>query len=318
MVPFQRIVCPVDFSEPSYAALDTADELAVRCGAELCVVHVVPPVRMIYPLGPYPGFMNFEEPEYERVVCETAGKALSDLIKRHPLRAAKVRPLVRCDNVADGIVGIAEKEGADLIVSATHGLSGWRHLVFGSVAEKVLRLAHCPVLIIHRTSNGSEEDDKVAFTRGSMHVRKILCPTDYSKPSYAALEQAGELAIFFGAQLYVVHVVPQLAHEIGNEAYMSDRGYERERLAVTPQKLNEVIVEHTPSSVESQPLARLGHAAEEIARAAESEKADLIVMSTHGLSGWRHLMFGSVAEKVLRLARCPVLVIHTDDERTGA
>jgi len=77
MVPFQRIVCPVDFSEPSHAALDTADELAVRCGAELCVVHVVPPVRMIYPLGPYPGFMNFEEPEYERVVCETAKKALS-------------------------------------------------------------------------------------------------------------------------------------------------------------------------------------------------------------------------------------------------
>lgn len=147
MLPLQKIICPTDFSNFSYSALEKANELAAHFGAELCVLHVTEPVTMIYGISSFPGSITWDLPAYEQAVFESAEQELAKLVERHHFKTLKVRSMVRRGNPADEIVSAAAQEGADLIVIATHGLTGWRQHIFGSVAEKVLRLAHCPVLV---------------------------------------------------------------------------------------------------------------------------------------------------------------------------
>jgi nucleotide-binding universal stress UspA family protein len=90
----------------------------------------------------------FKVPEYERMLHADADAKLSDLAKQLTARGITVRTIVGHGSAASEIVRTSEKENADLIVIATHGTSGWRHAMFGSVAERVVRLAKCPVLTI--------------------------------------------------------------------------------------------------------------------------------------------------------------------------
>jgi len=139
--------------------------------------------------------------------------------------------------------------------------------------------------------------------------RRILCPTDYSEAASAALEKACELARHFGAQLYVLHVVPPLGSEAGYEVgALPD--FERERLDTATTELVAFMAQHDTSGVSVHTLVKMGNAPTEIELAAQQEEIDLIVISTHGTTGWRHLVFGKVTEKVLRQTHCPLLVVH--------
>lgn len=140
--------------------------------------------------------------------------------------------------------------------------------------------------------------------------RKILCPTDFSPSSRLSLAKAGDLAAHFDAKLVVLHVVPSLGNELGAEA-VTLAGYQNAALLDAQKQMVEEIECVVPQGVDSQVMVRLGgNEAEEIAHAARDGDFDLIVIATHGLTGWRHFIFGSVTEKVLHLAFCPVLVIR--------
>jgi len=143
MFPVKTVLCPTDFSEPAREALKIAGELASQVGASLLLVHVVP----VLPALPSDPNYVFKVPEYERLLHNDADEKLAQLV-RQIKNGTTVRVMVGHGDVADEIVRIAETEKADLIVIATHGTTGWRRFVFGSVAEKVVRLAKCPVLTI--------------------------------------------------------------------------------------------------------------------------------------------------------------------------
>ena len=143
--------------------------------------------------------------------------------------------------------------------------------------------------------------------------RKILCPTDYSEPSNLALDRAGELAAHFGAALCVLHVIPPIGSELGVEAYGATDG-DRELLNAAEDELCALIAARVPAEANAYAVVRFGFAADEIEHAARVENADLIVIATHGLTGWRHLVFGSVTEKVMRHVACPLLVVHPPQE----
>jgi len=138
MLPFSKILCPTDFSEPSYRAMAAAGELAVHFGAEIVLAHVLPDMPPVTPTA--------EKAETEFLA--SASRALDELIKERLAAVAKVTPVVEEGEAAEQILKLAAAQKADLIVIATHGQTGWRHLVFGSVAEKVVRQADCPVLTI--------------------------------------------------------------------------------------------------------------------------------------------------------------------------
>lgn len=140
-------------------------------------------------------------------------------------------------------------------------------------------------------------------------LKRILCPTDYSEPSYIALQHASEMSGHFGAELLVLHVVPTLSLEVQPGVYAL-QGSDVEHLEVSRRKLQTIIAERVPQDVTARAIVRSGNAADEIARAAQQEEVDMVVLATHGLTGWRHLVFGSVSERVLRLIRCPILIVH--------
>ena len=142
MLPFRRILCPTDFSEPSYKALRVANEFALHFSAALVVVYVVPVVIDI------PTSADFFIPSDIETMEAEAKKALQEVVEKRLSEKVRIRTKVAIGDPADEIVSAAADENADIIVIATHGLTGWRRFIFGSVAEKVVRLAQCPVLTI--------------------------------------------------------------------------------------------------------------------------------------------------------------------------
>jgi universal stress protein A len=153
MLPFKKILCPTDFSDPAAEALQRAKELALHFQAKLLIVHVAPPVPVPYqPItapAPAPELTPiFNTPSYQLEIINSAEKALKELIEQHIPPGIEVQALVATGDPASEIVNLAAKEGVDVIVIATHGQTGWRRVVFGSVAEKVVRLAKPPVLTI--------------------------------------------------------------------------------------------------------------------------------------------------------------------------
>jgi nucleotide-binding universal stress UspA family protein len=310
MLPFRKILCPTDFSDISYQALDAAIQLAKDFHAELCVLHVAPPLGSelgvaAYGAAGYAPVIPSDAAELDEESVSDAKARLSELIAARVPEGVKARGLVHLGNAASEIESAIEAENADLLVIATRGLSGWRHLVFGSVTERTVRLAKCPVLAFHDRRAHKRESRKEPL----LPLRQILCPTDFSEPSRVALQAAGELAAHYGAKLGVLHVTWTLANRLPSGDYEM-AGYDKLKVCEAHAKLGEMIRENTPAAAGVYPLVRPGAKAEEIERAAEEEEADLIVIATHGASGWQRLFYGSIAEQVLRTTHFPILVIH--------
>jgi nucleotide-binding universal stress UspA family protein len=190
----------------------------------------------------------------------------------------------------------------DLIVIATHGRSGLKHLWVGSTAEKVVRYSPCPVLTVREYPN------RVLIGDGNPVIaERILVPTDFSHLSKGAVTRAVSLAKRYGAKLDLLHVIesPQYpefgyAHIPMKEAGLrqlveADLTCWRKDIPGLKELINETLV-------------RTGSVSFEILQAALLLNTDLIIMATHARKGLKHLALGSNAEKVLRHARCPVLI----------
>jgi nucleotide-binding universal stress UspA family protein len=154
MLPPKIIMSPIDFSEPSQDALHSAVELARSFAAEILLAHVVPAI----PKLPSPETL-FHEAEYEKQLHEDAKVKLEKIASKISAAGVQAKPVLGTANdVSMELLRIAEQNDVDLIVIATHGMSGWRKLAFGSVTEKVVRLAECPVLVL-RAQHQSESTD---------------------------------------------------------------------------------------------------------------------------------------------------------------
>lgn len=158
------ILSPIDFSEHSQGALGDAAEIAKQFGSELLLVHAVPAIPRLTAASEI-----FHEAEFETELHKDATERLQKLAQDLSRQGLRVRSEVGIANEAGmEILRIAEQNHADLIVIATHGMTGWHRMVFGSVAEKVVRLATCPVLVLRVERKA--EDEKVADKRDSVAV----------------------------------------------------------------------------------------------------------------------------------------------------
>jgi nucleotide-binding universal stress UspA family protein len=146
MLPVKLIVCPTDFSGPACTCVRTASELAEHFDAELLLVNIVPALPSV---PPDPNYV-FKIPEYEQYLHADAEQQLRKAREELVSKNVKVRTQVGHGSAAEEIVIIAKADHADLIVISTHGSTGFERLVFGSVAEKVVRLAECPVLTVRQ------------------------------------------------------------------------------------------------------------------------------------------------------------------------
>ena len=148
MLPLKRILVPTDFSEPAKEAFQTAVELAQHFSAQLLLVHVVPPVPVPYqPLvSPSPAF---DITTYLQELVKASRDTLQTYADKHVPQGLPATISVAAGDPAYEILRLAKELESDLIVIATHGHGGWRRFLFGSVAEKVVRLAGTPVLVVH-------------------------------------------------------------------------------------------------------------------------------------------------------------------------
>ena len=146
-----NILLPIDFSPSSQAALEMAADLALHFSAKLHLVNVIP----FFPTTTFPDFA----PE-EKFLREARERAEKSLAKCHSVltgRGIKVTTSVEVGNdVAGNIMEVVDREHIDLVVISTHGISGWHPLVFGSIAEKVIKLVQCPLLLLRSAKLDTE------------------------------------------------------------------------------------------------------------------------------------------------------------------
>ena len=142
-----------------------------------------------------------------------------------------------------------------------------------------------------------------------MTLKRILLPTDFSDTANRCMDYASELARQFGASVHLLHVVPDPKSEVwaGEAAGISMPDLRQTWIAAAERRLGELSL----NGVETERTARVGHAFVEIIRYAQENEIDLIVMGTHGRGAVNHMLLGSVAEKVVRKAPCPVLTVRS-------
>jgi len=287
----------VDFSEFSRHALDCAVGISHWYGAGLTALYVVPPIAAPVPPtgeGLYPPLI-LSPADLQQCRQELAVFALASGVPALDTEVAN-------GEVTREILRFANDLPADLIVIGTHGRSGFERLMLGSVTEKILRKAACPVLTVPVRA-------PVAVPVNGLFSR-VLCAVDFSPASLRALTLAQSLAGEAAARLCVMHVVEPASvfepvHATG--ADRSDSTGDRRRNA--RGRIEQLIGSDTRAFADVAEVVTSGKAYQEILRAAEEQHADLIVIGAH--SGHRGLpAFGSTTNQIVRQARCPVLTVR--------
>ena len=307
-INLRRVLVPVDFSRASVAAIDYAIKLAGRFGAEVNVVHVMEPVSPLVGIRGMPLYIPEAETE-DRIRRHLRGVARSHGIPLRPehIHAIKGQPFAE-------ICRLARKIGIDLIVIPTHGHTGLTRLALGSTAERVVRYAHCPVLVLRQTKAKAGRNGKLVFPR--LPFRKIVVPVDFSDCSLKGLSYAKELAKAFDARLVILHSVHLQYYVTSDEYARYDFPMVMEQTERFAERQLRDLMEKTDwEGIKVESALEIGHAGEQVCDRAKDRKADLIVTSTHGRTGLKHVFIGSTAEYVVRHAPCPVLVVPSH-ERT--
>lgn len=292
MIRIAHVLCPVDFSEISRRALNHATALAQWYESRLTVLNVFPvmPVMDVPPL----------------VLDDKMRHELTGQLRRFTeLVPAGVRLellVEQADSIHEGIQTHAAVSSVDLVVMGSHGRSGFKRLLLGSVAERVIRHARCPTMIVPAQAHD-------VVPEGPVRYRTILCPVDFSPHSIHAVGYAVTLAEEADADLRLLHVLPQLPAELQE----LESSFEDVRLQIEGDRLRRLgeLVPHDATMYCTVHTAlRQGVVHREILAAAAEHPADLIVMGAQGGGALDAAIFGSNTERVARAACCPVLVVH--------
>ena len=294
----ERILVPLDFSPASTEALDYAVSLAKQFRAAIHLVHVYPPDEA----SSIPGAGHLLLQSAEAI--ERLNEELTGIHRKHVPTYRPENCHVRTGQPYQEIVRLAREIDADVIALATRGHSGLKHLLLGRTAERVIRSAPSPVLVVRKRKQKSKATSK------EFAIRTILAPVDFSTCSLAGLEYAAFLAKRLNATLRLFHVTyPYTNYVIADRAGarfsgLADAVEETARIEMDALKQMDFL-----RGVPVQTEIRAGHAIEEICNAASQAEIDLIVTSTHGRTGFKHALIGSVAEHVVRYADPPIMVV---------
>lgn len=303
MIEIRRILCPTDLSDVAPRAFDHALALARYHQAEIELAYVSEPL-LPGPVAPasYPPWAVLDPAVRGRLQSALEALSAPALEKGVPVQLG-----VYEGRVVPEILGRARDWPADVVVMGTHGRSGFERWVLGSVTEKVLRKAPCPVLTVPPPAGELHPDGSVLF-------RRIVCPVDFSGASLAALDYALKLAEESRAEITVLHVLEWLVEdEPGARIAGFDVPEFRRYLEKDARdRLEKIVPEDAHNWCRPREEVVGGRPWREVLRVAEETRADLVVMGVRGRNPVDLAVFGSTTQHVVRGARCPVLVVHTD------
>ena len=296
-IAVKKIVVPTDFSEQARAAYPAAVALARSFGASLSLAHVmeaIPPLSYLHERGIETGLpQNSFTDEYRAFLEEER--------RRPELSGVAVSTRLVCNaHPHDGLNQAIREEEGDLVFLGPHGHSTLGYAVLGSFTSKAVRYARVPVYTYRA------ED-------GAVPPQRILVPYDFSESSVAILPAARYLAETLGALLTFLHVVdafPLAAGPLDIEKDHASVMNLAERIAERAQERFESLREETLGGLECDFRVRRGHTVHEIIETVKEKESDLVLASTHGWTGWKHLLLGSIAEKLVRKAPCSVMTVR--------
>jgi nucleotide-binding universal stress UspA family protein len=285
MINIDRILCPVDFFAASDKAVDYAAGLAEVYNAKIYLLHAVVPVVPVayeFPL---------DTAGIARDMQEAARHEMNKLVARVKTRGMKAESLVLAGAVHEVIRRAISTIKPDLIAMGTHGRSGIDRWFLGSQAEWLMRHSPVPVL----TLSAKERLRRPAF-------RKILVTTDFSAGTADALGYAFSIAQENNSRITLLHVVNDIAME-------ASRKYRDQIIEGVETKLQNLVPREAWDWCEIRTRVEVGHPYPMIERTLEKEKPDLLVMNIHGKGMLDRALLGSTAERVVRSAKCPVMLI---------
>lgn len=305
MIEIPRILCPIDFSEFSEHAFEHALAIARWYGSRVTLLHVFtnwPAVNIIPSLDttaitPVP-LRDIDRDELVR--------QMERVVERHPAPGVHIETLVQeAPNIHREILAQAEGLHADLVVIGSHGRSGFERLLLGSVTEKVLRKATCPVMVIPRRAS-------TAASSAASHFSRILCPVDFSDGSMNALTFAISLAEEADARLTLLHVI-EMPPELLESSMAADFNVAEARARAEAdclRRLRALVPDSVRTYCTVDAVVVEGKAYREILELAAARTSDLIVMGVQGRGAVDLLVFGSNTHHVIRSATCPVLTVR--------
>jgi nucleotide-binding universal stress UspA family protein len=295
MLEIKLILCPIDFSGFSVRAYRHALSLAEHYRAKLVALHVVelwrhPSVAFTANAGLYD--------EFCQAVCEGGKEQLQKFVQQNTHNEIQPELLVHQGIAADSILSLARAHKADVIVMGTHGRRGYDRLMLGSVTDRVMRMAPCPVLVVNNLPNVPES---AVNQPGQAHrLTRVLFCTDFSENSKRALDYAISAAQEYNAELTLVHVLEDAPSP-------ARKG---EALAAATEQLEKLMHPEMRKTLKIKTAVRIGKPYREIIQFALEAPADIVIMGVHGRGVLDLAVFGSTTYRVMQLGPCPVLAVH--------
>lgn len=294
MLKIKSILYPTDLSKASAIAYGYAESLAGHYGARLYAIHVAQPPFIVYPDYAYTDAVA----GVFRDLRAHAEQQFAEFMKDRGCHAAQHGIQAECTllegSIPGEILNFAGKNEIDLIVMGTHGRQAADRRTLGSVTEKVLRKAACPVLAVRKPEHSFVT---LGGGKDAVRLRKILYCTDFSDNSNRACDYAFSLAMEYGAEITLLHVLEDVPNS----------GDAQSAMAEVKKRLSAFIPKEAAGRCTSSVKVRIGRPYQEIVQLAVEDQTDLIVLGVQGRSIVDLALFGSTTYRVIQLGPCPVL-----------
>lgn len=317
----KNIMCAIDFSEFAQQVLSYGQAMALKFDARLTLCHVVSNMVLVSSAGQ--AYIASSRIEEER--REEASARLETLAKE---LACPCEVIIAAGNPAEMISQTAVEKGMDLVIAATHGGSGIKRFLIGSVTDRLEKILPVPLLVLH-------SDETLPFSRENREIsmKRILVGCDFSPDSKLAFDYGLSLAQEFQAELFLTHVIRPLERirlsssdyikiQEGNawtpEDYLdlqneNQTGEDQIRTGLV-ERIEQQLLRMVPEESRAwcTPITTVleGEPYAELIRFSEQERVDLIVLGIHGHGLLERFLVGSTTERVISRGRCPVLAVR--------
>jgi nucleotide-binding universal stress UspA family protein len=295
MQEFKVILCPIDFSEFSVRAYRHALSLAEHYRARLVAHHVVELWQ--HPAVSFAATAALLD-EYCQSLRENGKEKLREFVKKHTHNEIQPELVVDEGMAADAILAFAKEKKADLIVMGTHGRRGYDRLMLGSVTDRVMRRAPCPVLAVREPPRDSLAAEK--HQGHAHHLNKILYCADFSVNSAAALNYAISAAEEYNAELTLMHVLEDSPKQAQMEQAIAD----------VTERLEKMIPPAARKALRIKTAVRVGKPYAQVIEFVVEHQIDMVCMGARGHGALDLAVFGSTTYRVMQLGPCPVLAVH--------
>jgi nucleotide-binding universal stress UspA family protein len=295
MLEIKLILCPIDFSEFSVRAYQHALSLAEHYRSRLVAQHTVELSH--YPYADYVASTG-DYADFCRALHEDGRQELQEFAKKHTHHEIQPELAINEGAAPDCILSFAHTHKVDLIVMGTHGRRGFDRLVLGSVTNRVMRKAECPVMAISKLP--PEQVASGELRRHGHHLNRIMLCTDFSTNAERALNYAISATEEYGAELTLLHVLEEAPSPAKAE----------NAVATATTQLDKLISAEQRKTLKFKTAVRIGKPYQQIIQLAEESQIDLIAMGVSGRGALDRAVFGSTTYRVIQLGPCPVLTVR--------